>query len=240
MNATEVLNCLRLRYAAPEWAFAEELSLIPGFIRGRRADAVAINCFCSGKWGLAFLGFEVKVSRGDFLHELKHPQKRLETYIDVDGIFFATPKGMVKKEEVPEDCGLIECWTKKIKDDTIYSTRIQKYPKGFQTPMEKMNNNATLNLNDAGPISRAVSVAMIRGFDPNRINQETYLKSNRLEYELKDAKGSLRYVNENLKNAEAELEAYRTGTRADCPKCPKEAFKSCKNCDNRGWIKKEN
>ncbi len=204
MTAEQVLICLRNRFAAPEWAFAAELSLVPGFIRGRRADAVALNCWSSGKWGLSFLGFEIKVSRGDFLHELKHPQKRLETYPDVDGIFFATPKGLVAKAEVPANCGLIECWTK----EDVTSTRIQKYPDGFKTAMDHMSHNATANLHLAPQISRAVAVAVIRGFDPGRINDDAVRDAHRLQYELREAKGDIRYLNSQIKDLEAKLAVY--------------------------------
>lgn len=207
LKAEDVLRCLRNRFAAPEWAFAEELSLIPGFIRGRRADAVAINCWTSGKWGLAFLGLEVKVSRSDFLHELKQPQKRLETYPDVDGIFFATPKHLVKKEEVPDDCGLIECWTKKTNDTTVYSTRIQKYPKDWRSPMERMSWNATQNLHEVPTLSRAVAVAVIRGFDPDRINRDSYQDAQRLGYELREARTDIKWMKRRLEEAEEKLKA---------------------------------
>lgn len=201
MTATDVLRCLRNRFSAPEWAFAAELSLVPGFIRGRRADAVALNCWSSGKWGLSFLGFEIKVSRGDFLHELKHPAKRLETYPDVDGIFFATPKGLVDRAEIPSNCGLIECWTK----DNVTSTRIQRYPDGFQTAMDHMSHNASANLHLAPKVSRAVAVAVIRGFDPDRINEDSRRDAYNLKIEIKDLKGSLRYVNQRLEQAETKL-----------------------------------
>lgn len=198
-TAADVVRCLNNRFAAPEWAFAVELSLIPGFIRGRRADAVALNCWSSGKWGLSFLGFEIKVSRGDFLHELKHPHKRRETYPDVDGIFFATPKGLVLKSEVPADCGLIECWA----NDGADMTRIQKYPEGFKTAMDHMFSDATVNLHMAPPISRAVSVAMIRGFDPDRINQETHREAATAKYELRNLRSDMRYKERRIEELEA-------------------------------------
>lgn len=217
MKAEDVLRCLRNRFTAPEWAFAAELSLVPGFIRGRRADAVALNCWSSGKWGLSFLGLEIKVSRGDFLHELKHPKKRAETYPDVDGIFFATPKGLVAKAEIPADCGLIECWTKdeaqptlpgvKASVSTIYYTRIQKYPDGFKTAMDHMEWNATLNLHKAPRLSRAVAVAVIRGFDPDRINDDAVRDSHNLKYQIKELKGDLRYAKSQLEDAESRLKA---------------------------------
>ncbi len=106
MTAREVLDALATRFSQPEWSFAEELSLMPGF-SSRRADAVAMNNWTSGRFGCAVFGFEVKVSRSDFLHELKQPKKRVETYLGVDGLFLAVPQGLVKAEEVPLDMGIV-------------------------------------------------------------------------------------------------------------------------------------
>lgn len=205
MTAQDVLACLNQRFAAPEWAFASELSLIPGFIRGRRADAVALNCWASGKWALAFLGLEIKISRSDFLHELKNPHKRRETYVDVDGVFFATPKGLVKKEEVPADCGLIECWTKTTDGQTTYSTRVQKYPEGFRLPMDLMLGNASVNLDKAPALSRAVAVSMIRGFDPDRINENSNRDAWNAKIEIKSLKRELGLAKFRAEQAEAKL-----------------------------------
>jgi hypothetical protein len=203
MNAQDVIRCLNNRFSAPEWVFLDELSLVPGFIRNRRADAVALNCWASGKWGLSFIGFEIKVSRSDFLHELKHPAKRKETYLDVDGIFFATPKGLVAKAEVPADCGLIECWTTESKQGgKTYSTRIQKYPEAFKTAMDHMEHNASANLHLVPAISRAVAVAVIRAFDPDRINQDAVRDAHNLKYEIKALKTDLRYKEMRVKELE--------------------------------------
>jgi hypothetical protein len=173
--------------------------MVPGFIRNRRADAVALNCWASGKWGLSFLGFEIKVSRGDFLHELKHPEKRRETYPDVDGIFFAVPKGLVAKAEVPADCGLIECWVNEAGSDM---TRIQKYPDGFKTAMDHMERDASANLHRVPALSRAVAVAMVRAFDPDRINEDSRRDAYNAKIEIKNLKSELRWKVKRLEELE--------------------------------------
>jgi hypothetical protein len=52
--------------------------------------------------------FEVKVSRGDFLAEIKNPTKRLPG-LEVSNYFtFVTPRGLLKASEIPPECGLWE------------------------------------------------------------------------------------------------------------------------------------
>lgn len=75
MNESFMTNLLRLRYTAPEWAFMAQVRNGTGFSRRvtRTADAIAMSLYPSR--GLHLHGFEVKVSRGDFVKELKTPEK---------------------------------------------------------------------------------------------------------------------------------------------------------------------
>lgn len=59
----------------------------------------------SRSWAhLSFVGYEIKVSRSDFLRDDKWPR-----YLDVVNCFyFVTPPGLLKPEEVPGNCGLLE------------------------------------------------------------------------------------------------------------------------------------
>ena len=52
--------------------------------------------------------YEVKISRGDFLGELKHPLKRRIGMRYSNEFYFVTPAGLIDVTEVPVDCGLIE------------------------------------------------------------------------------------------------------------------------------------
>lgn len=54
------------------------------------------------------LGLEIKVSRADFQREVRDPTKRATWHNMVHRFAYVTPKGMLKKEEVPEGCGLLE------------------------------------------------------------------------------------------------------------------------------------
>ena len=51
---------------------------------------------------------EIKISRSDFLHEIKQPLKRRSGLRLSNLFYFYVPKGLVKPEEIPPECGLLE------------------------------------------------------------------------------------------------------------------------------------
>ena len=86
--------------------FFEELRVGTGFAVGndQRIDAFAIHTFPSR--GLIRTAYEVKVSRQDFLNELKNPEKRKFAMLMSNQFYFVTSPGIVKEGELPPDCGL--------------------------------------------------------------------------------------------------------------------------------------
>lgn len=52
--------------------------------------------------------YEVKVLRSDFLVEMKKPAKRRRALAFSNRFYFATPVGLLRKGEIPIECGLIE------------------------------------------------------------------------------------------------------------------------------------
>lgn len=112
MSAKEVVEHLARSYAAPKWAFFAELRVGTGYIQAlddiweQRFDAWAIALWPSKKF--LRIAFEVKVTRSDFLSEIKNPQKRQAAMALSNQFYFVTPQGLIKKEEIPDDCGLIE------------------------------------------------------------------------------------------------------------------------------------
>lgn len=52
--------------------------------------------------------FEVKVSRADFLRDVADPTKRAAYFRMAPQVFYAAPQGMLKKDEIPTECGLVE------------------------------------------------------------------------------------------------------------------------------------
>lgn len=52
--------------------------------------------------------YEIKVSRSDFLSEIRKPIKRRFALRVSNRFYFVAPSGIVKIDEVPQECGLIE------------------------------------------------------------------------------------------------------------------------------------
>lgn len=107
MTATEVLAILQRRHDARTWAFFPELRLGTGYGSKweQRIDAWAI-CYYPSK-GLQRIAYEIKVSRGDWLAELKQPQKRAGAMEISNLFYFVAPPGVIREDEVPDGCGLM-------------------------------------------------------------------------------------------------------------------------------------
>ena len=69
----QVMNALRNKYDDGANAFLEQVGNATGWNCNRHADALVICLWESRKYEIT--GFEVKVSRQDWLKELKHPEK---------------------------------------------------------------------------------------------------------------------------------------------------------------------
>lgn len=76
MKTKDLMLYLRRRYTGQEWAFFENVPNATGSLQTRTADAVAMALWPS--LDHAIHGFELKVSRGDWLRELKQPNKATE------------------------------------------------------------------------------------------------------------------------------------------------------------------
>jgi len=79
VTEADVLDALRYRHRPPAWAFLEKVRNGTGYQRdARTADAIAMSVWPSR--GLTLHGFEVKVVRGDWLRELRDPEKADEFF----------------------------------------------------------------------------------------------------------------------------------------------------------------
>lgn len=106
ITAAFIKKVLKEKYASPGWAFLLELRLGTGY--GDAANRY-MDAFAMSMWGgLETIVFEIKISRSDFAHEIKSPSKRRQALAFANQFFFVTPAGMLSKDEVPKDSGLIE------------------------------------------------------------------------------------------------------------------------------------
>jgi len=104
-EAGRVLRALAARHERPEWVFITEAPAYCEEYGIAHVDALAIDCYHSEKYRR--VGYEVKVSRGDFLSELKAPQKTARSSRGCSEFYFAVPSGLVKAAEVPDPYGLM-------------------------------------------------------------------------------------------------------------------------------------
>lgn len=107
MNSAQIVHMLQERYPSRDgWACFAELADGTGSLKSRTADFVAISTWPSK--GYRAIGFEIKVSRGDFLRELAKPEKRKHLEDTCAECWFVAPAGILKAEEIPEGWGLLE------------------------------------------------------------------------------------------------------------------------------------
>lgn len=92
------------RPGAPQWVSFSQLRADPSYDT-RTIDFWAMNCWPSS--GFLSVAAEVKVSRGDWLREIKDTQKRASWKALVNQFYFCAPKDIIKPAEVPEGYGLL-------------------------------------------------------------------------------------------------------------------------------------
>lgn len=90
-------------FKSPEWAFFTHVNEGTGRNLGRIVDALAMSLYPSR--GLHLHGFEVKVSRGDWLRELADPSKADGWFQACHGWWLATPPDIIRREDLPHGWG---------------------------------------------------------------------------------------------------------------------------------------
>lgn len=99
VSTPEMISALNRRYPQNQgkWANVVEFQNI---------DFLSVACWQSMDYIVH--GHEIKVSRSDWLREIKSPHKSLTTKRMCDMWWLAAPKGIAKEEEIPEDWGFLE------------------------------------------------------------------------------------------------------------------------------------
>jgi hypothetical protein len=102
LTSSNIRRMLERKYCQPEWALFHEVADATGVGR-RRADAVAVNLWASR--GLTIHGFEIKVSRSDWIRELRAPDKAEAVMRNCDHWWVVAPSGVVLAGELPPTWG---------------------------------------------------------------------------------------------------------------------------------------
>jgi hypothetical protein len=118
-----------------DWITCKEFRLGAGVEGRNRIDLWAIHT--NPSQGNKAITYEVKISRGDFLRDVKDPTKHAHARLFSDAFYYAAPRGMLKLVEIPDWAGLIEVgpedepiWTriKKVKEAPILTKHSPSWP----------------------------------------------------------------------------------------------------------------
>ena len=101
ITANDVLRGLETYYSVMGMVLIPEVSI--AYQGERRADALVV-----GRGSETAIAIEIKVSVQDFKHELGDPVKRARALEISSQYYFAAPEGMIRPDEIPEECGLME------------------------------------------------------------------------------------------------------------------------------------
>jgi hypothetical protein len=202
-TADDLIARLSARHRPPEWAFFQQVPSSTGGAGSRTADAVAMNLWPSR--GLEVHGFEVKISRNDWLRELKAPAKADEIAGYCDRFWLVVADAtIVHPGELPATWGLLG-------------------PRG--DGLVTVKDAAKL---DSRPLDRGFVAAILRkatdGFVPAADVEDRIAKAraqfeaahqNRMESYEEDAKELRETIAEFEKRSGLSLNTYRVGNIAD-------------------------
>ncbi len=106
LTAADLFTLLQTRYSGDEWVILSEVRNAAGYDATRTADAIAMNMWPSR--GLALHGFEIKVSRADWVRELRDPSKADAFMRRVDYWWLVvSDAAIVHDGELPDGWGLL-------------------------------------------------------------------------------------------------------------------------------------
>jgi hypothetical protein len=113
-NANPAMDLIEKKYPLPYWSFIREFRNDTGFNANRFADALAVGLY--GSRGQHIVGFELKISRADWLRELKQPEKAeaIARFCDYWNVVI-TDEQIVDLAEFPPNWGLLLASGKRVK-----------------------------------------------------------------------------------------------------------------------------
>lgn len=109
MNSADIKALIKRRYSfRPGSVVIEELRISCGF-DGEAARSIDIwGIEANASKGCTATAYEIKVSRGDFLRDIRNPFKQRGARLFSDKFYFVAPEGMINVREIPDWAGLID------------------------------------------------------------------------------------------------------------------------------------
>ena len=180
------------RFCAPTWAFLSQVRNTTGYLKTiRTADAIAMGLYPSR--GLDLHGFEIKTHRGDWLRELKNPEKSEEIAQFCDFWWIVAPKDVVILNELPSSWGLMNPFGKtlKVKKDAEKLKPVQ--------------------------LDKPFLAAILRRAEEVSTPRAALEKSRKLGLEdgLKQRQSLIDYAEQRLKDAKAKMQEFKEKSGVD-------------------------
>lgn len=201
----QVVNALRKKYDdnAFSYAFLEQVANGTGLKANRHADAIAVQLWESR--GLNITGFEIKVSRQDWIKEMKHPDKA--EYVAQYCHYWYLVVGdetIVQFGELPETWGLMVPHTKgtlKIVKEAKLNQNIKPVDLFFLCAVLRQTQN---QLTDTAKLNGEYR----RGFDEGKKDGIEHSK-NDVEYWEKECKMQYKKISDFQKISGIGLDQWR-------------------------------
>jgi hypothetical protein len=165
----DMLDLLRRRFTVdpgngPRYVYAEHVRNSAGFDASRTCDFMALDTWPSS--GLALHGMEVKVSRADWLRELKQPAKAAAFMAVVDYWWLVCPKGVADVTELPPGWGMMTSAIEDTLAETLFDFEEQKPRYSLRIAMQapRLNDRLVSNYDRSGDRSlpRSFAAALLR------------------------------------------------------------------------------
>lgn len=136
-----------------EYAFLTHVRNDGGFSATRTFDGVAVSLWTSR--GYAIDVFEVKVSRSDWMRELKDPAKSEAAWEIGDRFWICATAGVVDPAELPHGWGLIEAYGAKVTEAGLTGRKLR-------TVVQAEWHGAPVRESAKGTVPKGLLVSMLR------------------------------------------------------------------------------
>ena len=183
MTEAEILHALKKKFPENEYAVLPQVRNGTGFERRARTADAMVMCLWPSR-GLELQGIEIKVSRSDWLREMKAPQKAEDIFAYCDRWWLVVSStDIIKDGELPSTWGLMVMGEKGIR---------------VKSPAPKL---------DAKPMDRLMLAAMLRKAQEHSTDNAIIQKEKSAEYNrgIEDGKKLVECQYRELKELRAQV-----------------------------------